>query len=170
MLLAGLEYAEVVGQTAQIIGSLLWSALVAGVVLLIHHSILYSLSGNTVRKDSGILNRKREEMHVRKVQSVDVQQNLIERFILRTGSVYFCSATTDVQRDDIIFLGISDPHRVADLARAAELGEYSGSEAYRRLREDPAPSRQDYEEANTHESFEAGPPPVYRPGGGLPPR
>lgn len=135
--LVGLLSANIVSRPIQVGAGILWFLICLFFINFLRKSILFIVTPNSVRKDSGILNRKREEMNVKKVQSVDVQQNLLERFVFHTGSIYFCSASTDVSRDDIIFTGIVDPHGVADIVRGLDHQEdYPGgsSQAYRAAR------------------------------------
>lgn len=91
-----------------------------GYVELIRRTTTYMVTSTGVRRDSGIFNRRREEMSYRKLQTVDVTQTIIERFVLRTGTIFMGSASTDQTLDDILFEGIVDPHMVADLIRKAE--------------------------------------------------
>ena len=135
--LVGLLYADIVSRPVQIGVGLVWLAICFAFVNFLRKSILFIVTPNSVRKDSGIINRKREEMNVKKVQSIDVQQNLVERFVFRTGRIFFCSASTDVSRDDIVFSGVVDPHAVADIVRGLDHQEnYPGgsSQAYRAAR------------------------------------
>lgn len=109
-----------------------------GVIELIRRTTTYQVTTRGVRRDSGILNRKREEMGFRKLQAVDVNQSIVERFVLRTGTVLLGSAASDARLDEILFEGIAHPHRVADLIRQAEddrdtrFGSHPGGYADRR--------------------------------------
>lgn len=138
---------------------------VAVVLHIIRKSIVYTVTAQTVRKDAGIIRRTREEFSIRKVQSIDVEQNIFERFVLRTGNVAFDSAAGDsIGSAEVVFAGIPQPHNIADMVRNADSNLYSGqvSEGYQNLRQgersDPS--------YTTGTEDESGPQP-YR---GLPPR
>jgi membrane protein YdbS with pleckstrin-like domain len=109
-------------------------------VWLARHSRVYTVTTQAVRLDHGIINRRREEFSVRKVQSIDVRQNILERFIFRTGTLAFDSASYDsAGPSEIIFKGISRPHQIADLVRNADSGNYgSASDAYQQIRSNSA--------------------------------
>lgn len=122
----GLSYAGVYSNT---LGYLLAAVLVllsAFGIWAVRKSITYTITSSAIRVDSGIIRRKREEFGVKKVQSIDVEQNLIERFILKTGDVSFDSAagSESGRHTDVLFRGVVNPHRVADIARNADEGSY----------------------------------------------
>lgn len=112
--------ANPIGVLSRTTGILLTTLLVLcayGIVVLIHNTTTYIVTRTGIRKEFGIINRSRKEISIRKIQSVDVAQNLIERFILRTGTVELGSAATDENIDMIVFASINNPDHVADLIR-----------------------------------------------------
>lgn len=98
----------------------LWALIVIAFTVYVHRNIVYIVTVHSIRKDSGVLTRRREEISVGRIQSVEVTQSLFERLILKTGSVEFSTAATDATRDDIVFDGVRRPHHIADSIRRIE--------------------------------------------------
>lgn len=94
---------------------------------LYRRTTVYRITNTHVMIDHGILRRVHNEFHVRKIQSTRVEQNLFEQYILRVGDVYLESAASDWQEDDIVFRGVADPRRVAQIISNAELGSFRDS-------------------------------------------
>jgi uncharacterized membrane protein YdbT with pleckstrin-like domain len=89
-------------------------------VWLVRKTTTYIISSSSIRVDHGILIRKREEIPKRRIQGVDVRQNIIERFILKTGNVEFNSASGD-HSAEVVFKGVRNPHRVADITHQEDV-------------------------------------------------
>lgn len=170
-ILFGISFAGLYSHAIGIILAVLALSTAVFAIWAVRKSILYTVSSSGIRIDSGILNRKREEFGIRKIQSVDVQQNLIERFVLKTGDVAFDSAAGDMQTTpDILFRGVTHPHKVADIARNADDGAYGNSlDAFNQMRygsgyaQQPSPSPY---VANPG-GYDRPPVPEYRPPQGL---
>ena len=90
-------------------------------VLLYRTKTVYMVTSRGVRFESGFpVKTNKREFSYRKIQGVDVSQSLVEKIVLRTGTVTISSAASDMNQDDIVFAGVSDPDRVARIIREGE--------------------------------------------------
>lgn len=84
-------------------------------------SHLYVVTTRGIRIESGLFIRTHQrELSFRRIQIVDVHQSLLERLLLRTGSVVVGSASSDINQDQIVFAGVRNPQRVAGAIREGE--------------------------------------------------
>lgn len=89
-----------------------------------HRMHLYIVTSRGVRLETGFLVRTNQrELPLRRIQMIDVRQNILERLFLRTGDVVIGSAASDSEQDQIVFFGVPNPQRVAAIIRE---GEYEG--------------------------------------------
>ena len=76
--------------------------------------------------ETGLLIRTNQrEMSFRRIQIIDVHQNILERLILGTGDLHIDTAAGDDSPNLIVFFGIRHPQRVAGLLREGEDRIYS---------------------------------------------
>lgn len=120
---------------------------------------VYTISGRGVSYQHGILYRRGGEIHFSKLQQIDVRETLIERFILRTGTIVITSATPDAD-DDVNFHGITQPFRVREMIREGEdnLAQHRGG-----------PGPQGYSTQDIAQRYGHGTPPQQPPPGWTPP-
>jgi len=92
-----------------------------GSPLLYRNKTLYLITGRGVRFEAGFpVKTDKREFSYHKIQAVDVHQTLTEKLFFRTGTVTISSAASDLNNDDIVFAGVSDPDRIARLIRDGE--------------------------------------------------
>lgn len=112
----------------------LWTALlliviVAGGVgfpLIWRSAHLYIIHDKGVRYETGLLVRSNtRELTFRRIQIVDVHQNIFEKLILKTGDIHIDTAAGDDRHDMIVFAGIRNPARVENIIREGEDAIYS---------------------------------------------
>lgn len=89
---------------------------------LVRVTTVYQLIDGEVRCTRGIINRRNEAIRIGNILSREVEQNIVERFVLRTGTVVFASGATNPGSDDIRFAGVSDPQRALQVLRAMQDG------------------------------------------------
>lgn len=100
-----------------LLGGLLCIFVCLGTPEAIRATTLYEIDDHQVRSTYGIINRRQETIPSRGVLSCEVQQSVIERFLLRTGTVVFASGATSAEADDIRFFGITSPQAAVKALR-----------------------------------------------------
>lgn len=104
------------------------SAFVGGSTFLYRNKTLYLVTSRGVRYEAGFpVKTDKREYSYHKVQAVNVHQSLLEKLVFKTGTVTISSAASDVNQDDIVFVGVADPDRVAGLIRDGEDRAHSNS-------------------------------------------
>jgi hypothetical protein len=89
---------------------------------MVRASTMYCIAEGEVRCSHGILNRRQETIRVHNVLSREIEQSLLERFVLRTGTVVFSSGATNLGTDDIRFAGVAHPQRAVEALRSEQDG------------------------------------------------
>jgi membrane protein YdbS with pleckstrin-like domain len=134
----GLGFADVYSHTIGFVLGVALVLLVQYLGFLVRKTTKYTVTSQTIRLDWGVIRRGRREFSVRKVQEIEVKQNIIERFILKTGNLSIDSAAPGMSGtlDEVVFKGVRRPHEVADTIRNADTEPYgSAGDAYAQLRQ-----------------------------------
>lgn len=89
--------------------------------LLWRHAHLFIITDRGVRREDGFLLRtSSRELSFRRIQIIDVHQNLFERLLLRTGDIHIDTAGNSGDQDEIVFFGVKNPRQVEGILREGE--------------------------------------------------
>jgi len=113
---------DILGTGWVILGVLLVIALNFGTVYLIRSSRLYMITRTGVIVETGFpIRTQRSSMSFSKIQVVDVRQTILEKLVLKTGTVDVdTAAEAEEFQQKIQFQGVSNPHRLAEMIRQGE--------------------------------------------------
>lgn len=182
-----------VGQGALILMAI--SSLSFGATALFRLKTTYLITNRGVRYEAGFpVKTTQREFSYQKIQAVDVHQSLIEKLLLKTGTVTISSAASDANQDDIVFEGVRRPGQLAQSIRDGEDRVYGGGgfqqhpgasyqqparyednhyrteDPYDRPASRPAWERERDEQQGVSPYDRPARPPRYSPHDGLPPR
>lgn len=138
----GLKRASLIPQSYMVLAVIFFLVVAVLLVWLTQRSQRYMVTTRGVVAETGFLFRtKQREMTFRRIQMADVQQNILEKFILKTGAICLDSSASDwrhMQGDhnpgsarhgswiwgkdtaEIVFSGIVNPKAVMRLIREGE--------------------------------------------------
>lgn len=92
-----------------------------GSAFLYRNRTLYVVNARGVALESGFpVRTNKREISFQKMSTVNVSQSLVEKLLLKTGTVTICTPASDPSNDDIAFIGIKRPHFVAEMIRDGE--------------------------------------------------
>jgi uncharacterized membrane protein YdbT with pleckstrin-like domain len=164
---------DLLAKSYGILGVLVLAGFAFGSSHLFRKKTEYLVTNRGVRFESGFpVKTNKREFSYHKIQAVQVHQTLLEKLLLRTGTVMISSAASDLSQDDIVFDGVAQPDRIAQLIRdgedraSAPQGGYEDSRPARYAPPSRPPMPIDYrQEDRSRDDDRYG----YGPGG-LPPR
>lgn len=93
-----------------------------GIVWLLRNANLYMITNSGVIVERGFpIRTNRSSMSFSKIQVVEVNQTILEKLVLKTGTVDVDTAAESEERQQKIqFRGVAKPHRLAEMIRQGE--------------------------------------------------